>query len=115
MTQTENCTIKKDNGTTINVTIEPVLTQAVNGNLNFTGVYTLYEGGNEVVSTLLDLQEIAPETGESMPLVEDNNNPVFLGRLTYNDDISSLKYTGGLLSVKEQEQIIKFIQSSKSW
>jgi hypothetical protein len=113
MTNTVNYYIKKDNGTTINIIIEPVLTQAANNHLNFTGVYALYKGNDHGEARLLEMQEIAPEIGESYPLVDDAKNPDFLGRLTYNSNKLKWEYTGGSLSPSEQHQIVEFIQNAK--
>ncbi|WP_184549185.1 hypothetical protein [Mucilaginibacter sp. FT3.2] len=105
--------INTDDGTTRNILIEPVLTQASNSHLEFTGVYTIYKGNDHGEAHLLELQEIAPEIGESLPLTEDVRNPDFLGRLTYNNQRSKWEYTGGKLSAKEQGQIVEFIQTAK--
>ena len=113
MTNTVNHYIKKDDGTTINIIIEPVLTQAANNHLNFTGVYAIYKGNDHGDVHLLEIQEIAPEIGESYPLIDNAKNPDFLGRLTYNNSKLKWEYTGGSLSANEQHQIVEFIQSPK--
>jgi hypothetical protein len=113
MPHTVSYNINTDNGTTRNIIIEPVQTQAANNHLDFTGVYAIYNGNNHGEAHLLELQEIAPEIGDSLPLLDDIKNPDFLGRLTYNNDTSKWEYTGGPLSAAEQDQIIAFIQSSK--
>jgi hypothetical protein len=105
--------IKKQNGASINIIIEPVLSQAVNNELNFTGVYTLYKDTDKKETDLLDIQEIAPEIGESKPMVDDKNNPGFLGRITFENDDSEWHYSGGKLPAYEQEQIVAFIKNSK--
>ncbi|MDN3548082.1 hypothetical protein [Mucilaginibacter aquaedulcis] len=105
--------IKKENGANINVIIEPVLSQAVNNELNFTGVYTLYKDSEKKGTDLLDIQEIAPEIGESKPLIDDKYNPGFLGRITFENDDSEWHYSGGKLPPFEQEQIVAFIKNSK--
>lgn len=113
MTNTVNYYIKKDNGAALNIIIEPVLTQAANNHRDFTGVYALYKGNDHGEAQLLELQDIAPEIGDSLPLLDNVKNPDFLGRLTYNAIKLKWEYTGGTLSAKEQEQIVAFIQSAK--
>ncbi|WP_183559348.1 hypothetical protein [Mucilaginibacter sp. SP1R1] len=115
MTRTVSYSIKKDTGSIINIIIEPVLTQSDHGTLSFTGVYTLYKDTDKKDKDLLDIQEIAPEIGESKPLLDDKNNPDFAGQLTLNTAGSEWIYTSGdkgvVLSVNEQKQIIAFIET----
>ncbi|WDF80465.1 hypothetical protein ACFGVS_07075 [Mucilaginibacter sp. AW1-7] len=113
MPRTVSYQINKDNGSPISIIIEPVQTQSSNNSLDFTGVYALYKGDSHGVAHLLELQEIAPEIGDSLPLVEDVLNPAFLGRLTYDNNKLKWDYTGGPLSANEQAQVVAFIQSTK--
>jgi len=113
MPRTVSYQINNDNGNPINIIIEPVQTQAANNRLDFTGVYTLYKGDGHGEVHLLEIQEIAPEIGDSLPLADDVMNPDFLGRFTYNNNKSKWEYTGGPLSVNEQAQVVAFIQSTK--
>jgi hypothetical protein len=106
--------IKKDDGSTRSVIIEPVLALSTNDQLSFTGVYALYVDTHKKSSNLLDIQEIAPEIGESKPLLDDKNNPDFLGQLTFKDEDSEWQYTKGSLPVDELEQIVSFIKNSKN-
>jgi hypothetical protein len=113
MTRTISYSIKKDDGTVKNIIIEPVLTQSANNELNTTGVYTLYKDTDQKETDLLDIQEIAPEIGESKPLIDDKNNPGFLGQLTFKSDDTEWQYTKGSLPANELDQIVAFIQSIK--
>ncbi|SDD22657.1 hypothetical protein SAMN05216464_101131 [Mucilaginibacter pineti] len=112
MIRTVSHSIKKDNGTATNIIIEPVLTQSASNGLDFTGVYTLYKDTDAHEYHLLDIQEIAPEIGDSLPLVDDKKNPDFLGRIVIKGDNSNWEYTGGTLTPDEQSQLISYIQSA---
>jgi hypothetical protein len=46
-------------------------------------------------------------------MVDDKNNPGFLGRITFENDDSEWHYSGGKLPAYEQEQIVAFIKNSK--
>ncbi len=113
MPRTVSYNINTDQNKTLNVIIEPIQTQSKNNHLDFTGVYAIYKGNDHGEAHLIELQEIAPEIGDSLPLLDDVKNPDFLGRLTYNSSKSKWEYTGGSLSSAEQEQVISFIQSAK--
>ncbi|MDN5288932.1 MAG: hypothetical protein JWR38_5206 [Mucilaginibacter sp.] len=113
MNRTISHNVKKDDGTTRNVIIEPVLAQSTNDQLSFTGVYTLYKDNHKKGTNLLDIQEIAPEIGDSNPLLDDKSNPDFLGQLTFKDDGSEWQYVKGSLPTGELEQIVSFIKGSK--
>lgn len=112
MIRTVSHSVKKDDGIERNIIIEPVLTQSASNGLDFTGVYTLYKDSNAGEYHLLDIQEIAPEIGESKPLLDDKKNPDFLGRIVFKGDSSNWEYTGGTLSANEQQQLITYIQSA---
>jgi len=111
MPHTVSYNISRNDGTTRSVLIEPVLTQSKDNNVDFTGVYTIYEGNEQGAAHLLEIQAIAPEVGESLPLLDDNRNPEFLGRVIFNKNASRWEYTGGALSDSEQNQVIQFVQS----
>jgi hypothetical protein len=113
MPHTLSHNINTKTGKILNIIIEPVQTQSGNGGLDFTGVYAIYKGNDHGEAHLIELQEIAPEIGDSLPLLEDAQNPEFLGRLTYNGNQSKWEYTGGKLTTDEQQQIVTFIQSDK--
>ncbi|MGF7037370.1 hypothetical protein [Mucilaginibacter lappiensis] len=114
MTRTISQSIKKDNGTTRNIIIEPVMTQSANDKLDLTGIYTLYKDTDKQKMDLLEIQEIAPEIGESKPLLDDKNNPDFLGQIIFKNDGSEWQYIKGSLSINELEQIVSFIQNTHS-
>lgn len=114
MNSTISHNVRKDDGTTRNVIIEPVLALSANDQLNFTGVYTLYKDTHKKGSDLLAIQEIAPEIGESRPLLDDKNNPDFLGQLIFKNDAREWQYAKGSLPVNELEQIVSFIKDSKN-
>jgi hypothetical protein len=113
MPHTISHNIIKDNGSTSNIIIEPIQTLSGNPNPGFTGVYILYKDNGKGESHLLDLQPIAPEIGDSDPIITDEANPEFLGRLTFNHRNEKWEYTGGQLSAKERDQVVEFVQNAK--
>ncbi len=102
-----------DNGTQRNIIIEPVLHQSANHELNSTGLYKLYKGGADGEAILFEVQEIAPEIGESKPLLDDKKNPDYLGQIQFEGDVTSKwHYSEGTLSDYEQQQVVDFIQNT---
>ncbi|QTE38227.1 hypothetical protein J3L18_03905 [Mucilaginibacter gossypii] len=113
MIHTVNHNVTGDNGTQRNIIIEPVLHQSTNHELNATGLYKLYKGGADGEATLFEIQEIAPEIGESKPLLDDNKNPDYLGQIRFEGDVTSKwHYSEGTLSNNEQQQVVEFIQNT---
>lgn len=113
MIHTVNHNVTSDNGTQRNIIIEPVLHQSINHELNATGLYKLYKGGADGEATLFEIQEIAPEIGESKPLLDDNKNPDYLGQIRFEGDVTSKwHYSEGTLSDYEQQQVVDFIQNT---
>ena len=115
MIHTVNHSVTGDNGTQRNIIIEPVLHQSAQHQLNGTGLYKLYKGGDEGEVTLFEIQAIAPEIGESAPLLDDKKNPDYLGQIQFNGDTNSAwDYSEGVLSSYEQQQVVEFIQNTNS-
>jgi hypothetical protein len=115
MIHTVNHNVTGDNGTQRNIIIEPVLHQTANHELNTTGLYKLYKGGNDGEAILFEIQEIAPEIGESKPQLDDKKNPDYLGQIQFEGNSTSVwHYSEGILSKYEQEQIVEFIQNTNS-
>jgi hypothetical protein len=112
MIHTVNHNVTGDNGVHRNIIIEPVLHQSVNHELNATGLYKLYNGNADGEAILFEIQEIAPEIGESKPLLDDKRNPDYLGQILFDAD-SNWHYSEGLLSPDEQQQVVDFIQNTK--
>ncbi len=102
-----------DAGNTSSIIIEPIQTLSGNPNPGFTGVYILYKDNGKGESHLLDLQPIAPEIGDSIPIMADEANPEFLGRLTFNQKDEKWEYTGGQLSPNERDQVVEFVKNAK--
>jgi hypothetical protein len=114
MTHTVNHIITGNNGTQRNIIIEPVLHQSLNHELNATGLYKLYNGSADGEAILFEIQEIAPEIGESKPLLDDKKNPDYLGQILFDSDaVSKWQYSEGHLSPDEQQQVVDFIQNTK--
>ncbi|AYL95616.1 hypothetical protein [Mucilaginibacter celer] len=113
MIHTVNHSVTNDNGVQQNIIIEPVLHQSAGHELNSTGLYKLYKGGSEGEVTLFELQPIAPEIGESVPLLDDKKNPDYLGQIQFNNN-SEWQYSEGVLSVYEQQQVVEFIKNTNS-
>jgi hypothetical protein len=113
MIHTVNHSVTNDNGTQQNIIIEPVLHQSADHELNGTGLYKLYKGGSEGEATLFELQPIAPEIGDSVPLLDDKKNPDYLGQIQFTDG-SKWHYSEGVLSSYEQQQVVEFIQNTNS-
>lgn len=115
MIHTVNHNVTGDNGAQRNIIIEPVLHQSTNHELNATGLYKLYKGGTDGEAILFEIQEIAPEIGESKPLLDDNKNPDYLGQIRFDGSIASKwHYSEGPLSHYEQQQVVEFIQNTNS-
>ncbi|UOE46497.1 hypothetical protein MTO98_19025 [Mucilaginibacter sp. SMC90] len=115
MIHTVNHNVTGDNGTQRNIIIEPVLHQSTDHQLNATGLYKLYKGGNDGEAVLFEIQEIAPEIGESKPLLDDKKNPDYLGQIRFEGEITSKwHYSEGSLSHYEQQQVVEFIQNTNS-
>ena len=112
MIHTVNHNVTGDNGTQRNIIIEPVLHQSTGHRLNATGLYKLYKG-DDGEAILFEIQEIAPEIGESKPLLDDKKNPDYLGQIRFEND-SKWHYSEGPLSDYEQQQVVEFIQNTNS-
>ena len=115
MIHTVNHSVTNDNGVQHNIIIEPVLSQSAGHELHSSGLYKLYKGGDEGEATLFEIQEIAPEIGESKPLLDDKKNPDYLGQIQFNGDSNSKwHYSEGVLSAYEQQQVVEFILNTNS-
>ncbi|MEO3404809.1 hypothetical protein AAFN85_12960 [Mucilaginibacter sp. CAU 1740] len=115
MIHTVNHSVTNNNGSQQNIIIEPVLHQSASHELNSTGLYKLYKAGDKGEAILFEIQPIAPEIGESAPLVDDKKNPVYLGQISFKGDKhSEWHYSEGGLSVDEQQQLVDFIQNTNN-
>lgn len=115
MIHTVNHNVTDDSGSQRKIIIEPVLHQTANHQLTGNGLYKLYKGGAEGEAALFEIQEIAPEIGESKPLLDDKKNPDYLGQIQFEGNNSSeWLYSEGVLSAYEQQQVVDFIQSTSN-
>ena len=114
MIHTVNHNVTTAEGAQRNIIIEPVLTHTSSTDLEVTGLYKLYKGGDIAEATLFEVQNIAPEIGESIPLLDDKNNPDYLGQIEFKHDDNPVDwyYSEGILSLYEQRQVVEFIRNT---
>ena len=95
--------LKHPDGSSRNIIVEPMLWP----DLTDTGTYKIYKTSidNESVLFTEDL-----ELNEGSPALPDEANPDYLGTLVMEPKRHLWKYTGDLLTSKEQQQIISFIE-----
>lgn len=99
--------LKHADGSSRNIIIEPILKP----DLTDTGTYKIYKTTIDNESTLFteDL-----EIAEGAPALADEANPDYLGSIVIDPMHQQWKYTGDLLSTKEQQQIASFIEQQGS-
>ena len=95
--------LKHPNGSSRNIIVEPMLWP----DLTDTGTYKIYKTAIDNESALFTE---ALEIDEGAPALPDEANPDYLGSMIMEPMHQQWKYTGDLLSLDEQQQIVRFIQ-----
>lgn len=94
--------LKRTDGSSRNIIIEPVLQH----NLADTGVYKIYKTSIDNESALFT-EEL--EIDEGHPTMADNQNPDYLGTITFKTGHSQWNYEGELLDANEQQQVAGYL------
>jgi hypothetical protein len=95
--------LKHIDGSSRNIIIEPILQH----NLTNTGVYKIYKTSIDNESALFT-EEL--EIDEAKPALADNDNPDYLGTITFTADYHQWKYDGELLTPDEQQQVALYLR-----
>jgi hypothetical protein len=96
--------IEHEDGSKRNIIIEPVLKKTSSG-VTATGSYKIYKNSVDNQSSLFTEKLEIDEKNDDLP---DENNPDFLGIFSI-DAKGKWHYEGSLLSVKEQKQVVAYI------
>ncbi len=99
--------LKHPDGGSRNIIIEPMLW----ADLTDTGTYKIYKTAIDNESALFTE---ALEIDEGKPALADDANPDYLGTIVMEPMHRLWKYTGDLLTTKEQQQIASFIEQQES-
>jgi len=98
--------LKQPDGSDRNIIIEPILEQG-DKSLNSTGVYKIYK---DAVGEESSLFTEPMEIGGGRDDLSDNQNPDFLGKLTFTTN-TDWRYEGDLLNMEELSQAIEYIKN----
>jgi len=105
MTNPQQLSLVKEDGTKRNIIIEPVLEKNGKKGLQNTGTYRIYKDafGDESALFTEPLETTEPNTR-----MADSINPDYLGEIVF-DGQSNWAYHGDLLSLDEQKQAATYI------